>query len=432
MGSLRVFCRPECLDLFITRNILQIAQVLLAGLGDESTVYIFPDATYEGWGIPSGLLIRAPQSQALLSPTFLRDPGSGFLLFKVSTNSSFDLRRAMCQLANALDSTGRLPPLRFPLSVNEIEKVLTGGLTAVPPRLMSLTEGAFTAFQSLGFQINDMSRLPLEILQELAASLGSVSNTLEFKGIQQPADAALLDALGLTTRDVIGLIHTGSGPMERYLELAYGYAVAEKCVEEGHFALDAIEKGLYATSLESLLGAAYASDIQVAINYALVNRLACYYSVCSVLTDLGAEVTLLSDVLHCGIEDGPVVDIFRGVQRVEPLSARRPALIAGHRETISTLVVGQHDADIEFASHGTSWNQYAEVNEYAGQLDSLDAGYFLQLARSGFYNSLPEWQLYQRYTYNHRKTIEMLEEFGLVTPVATLRPIGNLRSPLNP
>jgi hypothetical protein len=89
---IKYFCDVETFNLFITQQVKEIVELIYKELGERVYIGVYPDTAYENWGIPSGLALISDHCDTFLFPTFLRDPGCGFLLFKVEFSGGVEGR----------------------------------------------------------------------------------------------------------------------------------------------------------------------------------------------------------------------------------------------------------------------------------------------------------------------------------------------------
>ncbi|MBN2469573.1 MAG: hypothetical protein JXN59_02520 [Anaerolineae bacterium] len=286
------------------------ARQLSALLGERVAVELFPDAADEDWGIPTGVLLRARAEDALLFPAMLRDPGCGFLVFRLECERFSEIQADLCQTLSA-----------WAESFQDRE----AGLACIAR--LDLPVGA-------------------EERERIADGFGSIINTLEIRA-----------AYGSSTQDfadgsLVGFIHGGCEGFAGVLEQRFGLPAAEYTLANGLFPDEAVAQGFFAFPYLSGEGQEYARWLRAGMELSRQSRLCAFGGLSRGMDDFapGARLHFLWDRAHSGIEigDGEVI-AYRGAQRIGPL-----ALVAGHRETSACLALPGSRGEKAFICHGAA------------------------------------------------------------------------------
>jgi hypothetical protein len=383
-------------------------QQLGALLGDTTEVLAFPDAADEQWGIPTGVLLRAAAADALLFPAMLRDPGCGFLVFRLEADGFQTAQSDLCR---------------------------------------ALAAGAET-FQDPEAGLDCLSRLALPVDEAEKGSIvdgfGSIINTLEIRSAYASASPQFPDG------SLIGFIHGGCEGLVAVLEQRFGLPAAAYTLEHGLFPDEAVEQGFFAFPYASPEGQAYVQWLQAGMQLSRQSRLCAFRALSALMRafDPNFQLHFLWDTVHSGIEiqAGEVIT-YRGAQRTGQM-----ALVAGHRETSACIVLpgtaaalGGADAKgsadalgggaredrgaiiSQFISHGTPFIEVAETTTAASEAACpLDLPALRRAARASG-NTPKNYHTVAPLEDALRRYIQQASADGIVTPAAWLAPAINIQ-----
>lgn len=383
------------------------AETLCAELENRCYIGVYPDAEYERWGLPKGLVVIFPLAEAILLPTFLRDPASGFLLFDVRFTSTppMDWQEVAGQALDRLVRRDFQEPLADSAD---------GSLPEAVPKLTA----------------------PERALLE--RDFGAIANTVELKQVDEVIDPRTARSWRLSLGDIVGFVHAGSGPFGRILEDRFAYAMAEDCLDRRIFSLSAVEQGIYGIPLATDLGTAYYRYLGAAMAYGSASRNQAFLRCRRALeTVLPCQVSLRRDTIHSGITEHtlgsrPILKMFRGVQPLldanrDDFCASPATLLAGQKETVSLLVAaGPRAAEFhDMISHGTD----GRIPPPEGRPDWIPfrKTRYLSLASAAYYNTPPDLDRCLPHTSNLWSAMEHFQACGLASAVCTLAPVVNIQ-----
>jgi RNA-splicing ligase RtcB len=441
------YCTDHYRDALISEPVKSVVNAIANILSQDDFIGVYPDAMYENWGIPTGLLFASTPERAFLFPSFLRDPGCGYLVFRVKLSQQTDLNWYHTA-GELLDTFVRHPNNELrknvcaSIAAAGIEGIVSQGLDAVKVKQV-LHDREY--FQNTCFSVSlGKGALTQDESRRLYHTLGIVTNTTELRTIYKVFNQPVLSEWQLDQQDIIGFIHTGCAGFESILEGRFAYNIAEKSIDEEIFPLDEIERGIFGVYLHSDMGQQFYEWIKMAMNYALVNRYLVYLAVKHLLeTRIPCHVSLIQDSIHCGVlqenqSDARICKVFRGVQAVYSVGSSQatqpfnggetPALIAGHKETIAALVCGGSGSARNFnmVAHGTGWNTSPDI-EYGTYFSQAEQADLYGLAERTYYNTAPNPRMILPYTYNLVTSLDHFSDIALVRPVAYLAPLVNIQ-----
>jgi hypothetical protein len=368
---LKIHAQPP-IDQEAWQRVKQLADLL----GDKIEVSIFPDATDENWGIPTGILMRARTEEALLFPAMLRDPGCGFLVF-----------RLVCE------------------NYEGIQKDLYN----------TLSTWADT-FQDHEAGLKAISQINLPLTKEerdlIVEGFGSLINTLEIRSVYGSTVREIKDG------DLLGFLHGGCEGFIGVLEKRFGLAAAQYSLEHALFPHQAIGQGFFAFPYASSEGQEYVLWLQEGMELSRRSRLCAFEALFDEIRKVDAKLSLQFswDAVHSGLEinSGEVLT-FRGVQRVD-----RMALVAGHRETSACIVVPGIWGPSGMISHGIA---FIEEGQEENPFD-LPA---LQRAVKAICNTPKNYHIVATLENALRQYIQKASTEGLLEPAAWLAPQINIQ-----
>ena len=241
MAQLRHFCSDRCRSSNLSEGVKRSVTLVADSLPRTTTVSIFPDATYERWGIPTGLVFTSPTTEAVLMPTFLRDPGCGFSIFTVSGVRSFP-RGWHCefgsQLSRAIDEPAAALGAGWDMAINPdfVKRASREGIGALGNLSRHIHGVYHDSVYDGDVAVNSLAE---EEVSALIASCATVSNTVELRSVGEVLDHQTLREWGVAEDEIVGFVHTGCGAYQDILR-RFGPRIAEASLEEGRFDLDVI------------------------------------------------------------------------------------------------------------------------------------------------------------------------------------------------
>jgi tRNA-splicing ligase RtcB len=225
-------------------------------------------------------------------------------------------------------------------------------------------------------------------------TLGSGNHYLEVQAVAEVFDAAIADAFGLRTGDIVVMIHCGSRGLGHQIGTEYLRDMAISAAQHG-IALP--DRELACAPINSGIGQDYLGAMRAAINCALANRQILTHLVREVFRELlpQAELPVLYDVSHntCKVEfhDKKALYVHRkgatrafgpGHPELPPAlrAAGQPVLIGGSMGTGSYVLAGTKQSEaLAFSSacHGAgrAMSRHQALRSYKGRkvVDDLAA-----------------------------------------------------------
>lgn len=331
-------------------------------LGDSHRIELFPDAVFKSNRFPTGIAIRAPKPQARLQSLHLRDPGCGFLLFKLegeclSTQAERELIAGnLTELVSQLDKPSGIAP-------EMLKSILSQGIQAFDLPVEDQEKHIDECFDV------DVAALGLSDEEQdfLSRDFGRITNTLELRrvtGNQFEQD------FGLKEGDVLGFIHSGCIKFPSLLVKHFEEKMINQSVIDSGFDLSLIDRGHQGACYDSSLGNDYVNFLHAAMNFAIASRYQAFLAVRDFFhQQASVPITLINDSTHAGIyEIDDEILALRGVQRsaqtAHPFSRLR--LIAGESHSVASLVALPSNSQDFLLPHGIGYQTPAEsvLSEY--------------------------------------------------------------------
>lgn len=425
-AHIKYFATEQQKPFFFTEQLHKVVDHLARVAGDKTHIWVYPDAYVKSNGLPSGTVTFSSPQDALLFPFLLRDPGCGYLLFKLEFTApvSADWHHAAGQLLEALVTTG-ISKIKQTLSL-DLNKILHQGLHAFKDTVTS------SNFTNINFPVTDSLTLTPNEIEQLYEDFMVLTNTVEIRSLVKSYDQQILATNKIDNNTLIGFIHSGSDLFPSILAKRFVYNIAEYA-DVNHIAtLEDIKQGIFGVHLNSSLGIEYYQWLQAAMNYALCSRYQLFQAVKKTLeTQFPCQITLLQDNVHAGIfekttaDNQHIVYSTRGVQNLTP----DLNLLAGQRETPAALVTAGSKAQLHhnFFAHGTSY-QIRDDHEYVNYFNEQVANEFLYFSRNAFYNTQANENDCLPFTFNLLDSMNYFQQIGLAQPVALLAPLINIQS----
>lgn len=425
-AKIKYFCSQEQMPIFFTPEVIEKVNHLSNKLGENTQIWMYPDAHLKANGLPTGIACISPKEETILHPFILRDPGCGYLLFKLhfTEQPSQNWKRIVSELLNNFIDKKALFSMAQQANALDTDKIIIQGLNAV-----HIDAPDAKKFQDFVFPVNaDQIKLTAEERERLQANFLEITNTIEIRNLYQITKPEVLSAHQIENTDFIGFIHSGSQIFPNILAKRFVYNIAEYATDNNLFSLEEIEQGIFGVPLMTTLGTEYANWLHAAMNYALVNRYQSYQAIKQLLEGvLPCKLTILSDNIHAGllnnIENHTVS--VRGVQTTN----NQLNLIAGQRESIAALISKDIVAESyhNLTCHGTSY-QVHEDYDYAVHFDFAAMTEYYKMAQETFCNSERNLPDCLPYTYNLLEQLSYFQNIKLIKPVALLGPAINLQS----
>ena len=437
--ALQYFSETKDYRFFFTDYLQNKVSRLHEALGTSIKLGLYPDAVLKSNGLPTGIACIAKTEDAMLLPLILRDPGCGYLTFKldfyaaIEENWHLSVGSSLAEIIQAVGS-----PLKKALIKNiDLNEVITKGLAA-----LNLTSAEMAFFSNPSFDIGaDKLALSAEETRLLTEELVSVTNTVEIRTVQAIQDRTIAKSYSIKQNDCIGFIHTGSEFFPQILGKRFVAKIAKYAEKNGFFSFEEILSGIFGVPLNTSLGQEYALWLKAAMNYAVVNRYLVYQLLKQFLeTQLPCRVSLINDNMHAGLfskkmNNKAISYATRGVQNIfkagtaySPLSL---TLLAGQRETIAALITGGENADEygNLISHGTGCH-IRPYYDYAAHFTTAELDHYLALAKKTFYNTTPNFSEAIPFTFNLLNSLEYFQKIKLARLIAHLAPLINIQSAL--
>lgn len=430
------FANEKQTPFFFTNDLTDVVKSLSEALDKETHIQVFPDAMVKPNGLPTGTIISSSPGNAILFPLLLRDPGCGYLTFKLKftekVNSDWyqTAGRLLDELVNK-----KLPPHQPNHQSLNISEIIERGIEA-----MNVEPSDLDRFADRQFPVDPTVVKPTQKETDiLVQSFKELTNTVEIRTIIEAKGNQSLAKYNLGNEDFIGFIHSGSDIFPQLLAERFVYRILEYADQNHLFPVDKMKKGIFGIPLNTPLGGEYAEWLYAAMNYAVTGRYSLYLDIKQQLeAQFPCQLTLLNDNTHAGlfkknINGKTIVKSSRGVQQMSSNSLNNPYgdlnLLAGQRETIAALVIPGKQAQgfDNLLAHGTSYHIQTNY-DYAQNFTEKDINKYQNFAEGAFYNSQPKYEECLPYTYNLLASLEYMEQIGLARTVALLAPMVNIRS----
>jgi hypothetical protein len=357
-------------------------------LSSNHEINVYPEATIKPNGMPNGILIKSECKDSILLPSLLRDPGCGFVLFKIKDVPK-PLLTKFCEslLEHCRDIERALPNEK-----NNIYLSLTNGIEWL--------EDAKPFFADSVFDV-EQKHLYLDIcLDELSKDLTSVTNSIELKVIKDEyQDSSMLT--------LYGFIHTGSDYLPRYISSKWLKHAARLSYATGLSDSEQIKKGCFGIQFRTDEAQEYRQLISAAMNYCLYKRWWLFSQLNKFAQNkFDFDIELVSDRCHAGLffqQENAKLFVLqaRGVQRLTQQNKHLETLLAGQKESISYLLKVSQPS---YLGHGTSYSKRNSLSsltlpeELRSQFPPIIANTTLDTANSVSFN----FNIYQQKKYiNH-------------------------------
>lgn len=389
--TLKIHSHPELNSYFYDDRMREIVARLQYFTGARHQVHLFPEATIKNNKLPNGILVESPANQTLLMPGILRDPGCGFILFKLNQVTQSQLSAisghimAFCQQLEASQ----------PVQQDFLVEAMQYGTRF-------LKRGIFfpVNLESIFYEID---------LDHLSADLGHITNTLELKQMAGSQSSRL--------RDLVGFIHSGSEYFPALIHAKWFRIAADVSYENKISSIADINEGLYGIPDNLDIAREYQQWILAAMNYCAFKRWWIFNEMKRyLLKHMPLQITLINDRCHAGLfsvekQNKPYLLQSRGVQLIQKESC--PYLIAGQRESVSYLVK-QHtgNCSVRYLGHGTSY-QTDDAYHYASLLGLTHTRQSLHYVKNLNANTPVDQEKCLAYTYNILAQKNYLERCNL-------------------
>jgi len=431
-SKVKYFCSSDQMPFFFTNELTNTVEYLADKLGEKAQVWVYPDANIKPNGLPTGISCASPADETILLPFVLRDPGCGYLVFKLRfiEQPPTDWKNSLGQLLSNFVENKTLSKGAQKSKSLDINAMLTQGIHALTTQSSEIDK-----FHDAVFPIGAES---IQLTSDESALLHDgfldVTNTIEIRALHSTSSSPNdLSSYGIETDDYIGFIHTGSEAFPKVLAERFVYDIAEYADLNGLFTLDEIKKGIFGVPSATPLGKEYEMWLRAAMNYALANRYAVYLAMKQEIeAHLPCRLTMINDNVHAGLFNKTVgaESINYSVRGVQRLSSGLN-LLAGQRESIAALVVAGSESKSyqNLICHGTSYHIRQDY-DYKAEFSPQDSSAYHQLAEDTFYNTEPQLDECIPYTYNLLQQLHYFKEAGLCETAVTLEPLINIHGSL--
>ena len=416
---------------FFTDKLCACVNRMAEKLDPSSQISVYPDATLKTNKLPTGVACISEPSETILLPQLLRDPGCGFLTFKIefTTQPNSNWQQEAGQLLEKLVNDETVSKESYTLSNEKLREALEQGLYA-----LNLSNTEMLPFINRMFPVDSylFNTTDAEI-EAMQTEFLAITNTVEIRKPYKLIQTEILENNQIDENCFIGFIHTGSHVFPRILTERFFYNIAEYSDLNHLFTIEEINDGLFGVHYETALGREFYAWINAAMNYALVSRYYAYKRIKDALENtFDCKLTIISDNVHAGVfEKNNKIYSVRGVQSLTNPHTETPiiSLLAGQRETIAALVVaGTHSAKHhDFYAHGTG-NHILENYNYENNFSKEEAHNYMHFAKNTFYNSEPDYASCLAYTSHLLSSLEYFNQINLAKPIALLSPFINIQS----
>lgn len=363
---------------FYHQDVCQAIQNIDRFLDTEHEIHIFPEATIKHNQSPNGILLQSLQNQTILLPSMLRDPGCGFLLFKLIPTSA----PVLSELAKkVLEFSHHLEQQTSSLAHNQI-------LTGI---------------------FHDIDQYELMQLDPrcLAEDLNQISNSLELK-----------ISSDLHQLDLWGCLHTGSEYFALTIQQRFFTLLWQQCVKDGLASKEEILRtGLYGIRAHTDVADSYRQWIHAAMNFCVFKRTYLFELLKETLEKDGEyHLQLIHDHCHAGLftvhhNNQSYFLQTRGVQIID--SKPQFYVLAGQRESRSYLLKTKHTTqNLPYIGHGTSYRVDKKLS-YSFLLGKEQSDKSLQRLKKIWANTSLDKKSCLAYEYNIHLQQEYLSQFDV-------------------
>lgn len=314
----------------VRETVTQLQRFLIA----NHHVHLFQEATIKNNKLPNGILIESSVNQTMLMPAILRDPGCGFILFRINQVSS-----------------SQLPLLSS--HIMAFCKQLEKSTPSLQDFLLEAMQYGTSFLKTGQYFPVDLESIFYEIeLDQLSADLSQITNSLEIRKIDSSGSSEFIDLLGF--------IHSGSEYFPQLIHSKWFQIAADYSYRNKWSSIDDINNGFYGIPDTLDEAREYQQWILAAMNYCSFKRSWLCEQLQQYLQEhMQIEVSLVNDRCHAGLflveKDNKEYFLqSRGVQLVK--NDQSPYLIAGQRESVSWLVQNKKDNyPFDYLGHGISY-----------------------------------------------------------------------------
>lgn len=331
--------------------------------------YAMPDAHW-GYGFPiGGVAAFDPDAGGVVSAGGVGfDISCGVRCLRTGLKRD-EVMAVQKELANALyyripvgvGSTGSVH-----LGPREMDAMLAGGAQWAVERGFGVIEDLERIEERgkmLGAEPDHVSQHAKERQRDEMGTLGSGNHYLEVQEVTAVFDAAIAQAFGIQSGDIVVMIHCGSRGLGHQIGTDF---LRRMVISADQFGIRLPDRELACAPIKSDLGRMYLGAMRAAINCALANRQILTHLVRKVFADMlpQAQLALVYDVSHntCKVEkhraDGGSSSLYvhrKGATRAfgpghpdipEPLRAvGQPVLIGGSMGTGSYILAGTAESE---------------------------------------------------------------------------------------
>ncbi len=420
----------EMNNYYYSSRIDEVGMKLSKLLTQNEKIHFFPDATLKSNKFPNGIAIYSPFHEATLIPFLLRDPGCGFLIFKIHTNDvDYDevLKSKLHEFGVKLE-TNKFDVLHPHLEIKSfLESIIYYGLREIDLSCRDRFDKTQFALDQSCINISD------DDFASLYNELNNITNTIEIKKIIDFNIPHHLKNNFLKSGDIIGFIHSGTDLFPKIIDQLFFQKIADYSYLNGMATVEEINSGLYGVPLANEIGYAHYQWVKAAMNYCLYKRWSLFNVFAKFIKhNLNLEVEMLNDRIHAGafqkkINGQEMLIQTRGVQEFSNSNEKNKNyyLLAGQRETISFILTPntkiQDSIDI---GHGTSYAIDNSYN-YTQLLGEENAQAYVSMCDKISSNTNLQKQTCLAHTYNIISQLKYLIDQNYCSSVSCLMPLAN-------
>ncbi len=388
----------------------------------SAKIVVYPDAVVKRNGFPNGTALIMPVSETILIPSLLRDPGCGYLTFKVNLPPNYG-KDAVHTLGNRLNSLINEDLLSGEKQQRIFQKLSLADIFYDGIHCLKIPKEDETGFFNHKFDVDPIAvKISADESKLLENDLMHLTNTVEIRK---------------NKNEYIGFIHSGCHYFPYLLIKKFLYLICQYAHKNQLASLAQIKNDYFGVPLHSELGQNYFQWIKAAMNYAVVSRYLIFTHIKTMLqTEFDIEISLLNDITHAGIFDCKDKNQLytvstRGVQPLyNPTNKmlRHPfRLVAGQKESIALLVEGvsSHESTENWIQHGTSY-QIPTSDQLSHFFTSEMAEAYIHDAFNSYCNTDLDANLSLVYSFNTLVAQTYQSRIGLIKPLAILTPLINI------
>jgi hypothetical protein len=317
---------------FYDTHLIQYTHNLASFLGPDHQIHLFPEATIKKNLTPNGILIKSKKDKTLFMPAILRDPGCGFLLFKIK-NLNDEITAELCQ--SILNFCQSIETESTNTNTN-LHDAIKHGVSHLPIGQSVFSDSCFSL--NADYQALDTEEAALH------DDLTSITNTLEIYKVDN-------------NDSLIGFIHSGSTFFPRAIhDYWYQYA-ANHTFTQSMATLNEISQGMYCIPSSSDEGRKYKQHLHAAMNYCIYKRWYLFNKLKKLIKkNYNLQTDIINDRCHAGLfeiqnNNKTYYAQSRGVQIIKK-NHDNNVLVAGQKESASCLYTNLNRS---FIGHGTSY-----------------------------------------------------------------------------